>query len=92
MFLLVDILIALGFLFPKHNLICTNLVTVKTYFLNNFFALLRVYIFIFLKIRVPWKYNFVGHQVATSSFQGVFHKETTKGYLNIGQKKMGYKC
>ena len=39
-----------------------NLVSVKAFFLNNFFALQKVYINLFLKIKVAWKLNLVRYQ------------------------------
>ena len=62
------------------------MVSVKTVFLKNFFALLKVYIYLFLKIKDVWKFHLVRHQVTLSSFQGVFLKEETKGYMNINKQ------
>ena len=87
LFFLVDIQIAFGFLFWKHTPMSTwtfmifelNLIMWKK-FLNKFFALLKEFIYLFLKLKFAWKLNLVRQQVIWSNFQGVFHKEETKGY------------
>ena len=56
------------------------MVSVKTFILKSFLILLKVYIYVFLRIKVAWKLNLVGNQVSQSSFQGVFQTEETRGF------------
>ena len=54
-----------------------NFVSVK-----DIFALLKVYNYVFLKIKVALRLSWVGNQVTQSSFSGVFQTEEIKGYPN----------
>ena len=49
-------------------------------FLNNLYALLKLYIFILLKRKVAWKFNLVWIQVTCQ-------KEKIKGYPNMPSNK-----
>ena len=66
------------------------MISVITFFLNKFYVLGKVYIFVFLKLKVAWKSNFVGHQVTSRIFQGVFRN--TNGVTNIGNMWMSLKA
>ena len=51
--------------------------------MNNLFNLLKVNIYVFLKIKAALKLNLFEDQDIKSSFQDVFQTEETKDYPNV---------